>query len=157
MKSAKRLGLAVILGALAIPVAAEDAFDACEVFTAKDAESVLGATAQEATAFKGKRPKVVPECKYTAAKDGRNLAASAQFKVARTEAEARQAFGDARMELQTKPLTVAGQEAFWSAKVGQLHLRKGRAWLTVAVGPEKPADRDMETARKLAETLAKKM
>ena len=68
-----------------------------------------------------------------------------------------ESFGDARMELQTKPLSIAGQEAFWSGKTGQLHMRKGRTWVTLSVGPDKPGDRDVEAARKLAETIAKKL
>ena len=157
MNFTRSLGLAVVLGALAIPVHAQEAFDACEIFTLQDAESVLGVAPQEATVFKGKRPRVVSDCKYVGSKDGRNVAASAQFRFARTEADMRQSFGDARMELQTKPLSVAGQEAFWAGKTGQLHMRKGRTWVTLSVGPEKAGDRDVEAARKLAETIAKKL
>jgi len=157
MNVTKSLGLAVILGSLAIPVIAQDAFDACEIFTVQDAEAALGTAPQEATVFKGKRPRVVPDCKYVASKDGRNLLASAQFRFARTEADMRQSFGDARMELQTKPLSIGGQEAFWAGKTGQLHMRKGRTWVTIAVGPDKPGDRDVEAARKVAETIAKKL
>jgi hypothetical protein len=152
-----RFGLAVLVGTFGLSAAAQEAFDACDIFTAKDAETALGTAAQEATVFKGKRPKVVTDCKYTASKDGKSLAASAQFKFARTEADLRQAFGDARLELQTKPLVITGSEAFWSGKTGQLHLRKGRTWVTVSVGPEKPADRDLEAARKVAEAIAKKL
>ena len=36
-------------------------------------------------------------------------------------------------------------------------MRKGRTWVTVSVGPEKTSDRDMETARKVAEGIAKKL
>ena len=157
MGIAKRIGLALLIAALPGMAAAQEAFDACEVFTAKDAEAALGADVFEATVFKGKRPKVVPDCKYTASKDGKNLAATAQFRFARNEADMRQAFADARMDLQTKPLVITGQEAFWSGKTGQLHLRKGRTWVTVSVGPDKTADRDMETARKVAEGIAKKL
>ena len=153
----KGFGLAVFLATFALPSAAQEAFDACDVFTMKDAEEALGTGVFEATVFKGKRPKVVSDCKYTASKDGRNLAASAQFRFARTEADMRQSFADARMELQTKPLSITGHEAFWSGKTGQLHLRKGRTWLTVAVGPEKPGERDVEAARKVAEAIAKKL
>ncbi len=96
-------------------------------------------------------------CNYTGSKEGRNVAASAQFRFARTEADMRQAFADARMELQTKPLFVAGNEAFWSARTGQLYVRKGRAWMTLAVGSDKQTERDMETTRKLAEALVKKL
>ena len=38
-----------------------------------------------------------------------------------------------------------------------LHVQKGRTWLTVAVGSQKPADREPEPARRLAEQLAKKL
>ena len=157
MMIAKGFGLGIVLCALASPAAAQEAFDACEIFTAQDAEAALGTGVFEATVFKGKRPKVVTDCKYTAQKDGKALAAMAQFKFARTESDMRQTFADARMDLQTKPLVITGNEAFWSAKTGTLHMRKGRAWLTVSVGPEKPVDRDMETNRKVAEAIAKKL
>src|SRR4029078_7657902 len=90
-------------------------------------------------------------------KDGRSLLASAQFRFARTEADMRQSFGDARMELQTKPLSIGGPGAVCGGKTGQLHMRKGRTWVTLSVGPEKPGDRDVEAARKLAETIPKKL
>ena len=43
------------------------------------------------------------------------------------------------------------------AATGELMLRKGKTWLTVAVGPAEVNQRDMNEARKLAEILAKKM
>jgi hypothetical protein len=157
MRLAKVIGIAFVIAALPGVAAAQEAFDACEVFTVKDAEAALGGDVFEATVFKGKRPKVVTDCRYTGSKDGKSLSATAQFKFARNESDMRQAFADARMELQTKPLVITGQEAFWSGKTGTLHMRKGRTWVTVSVGPEKPVDRDMETARKVAEGIAKKL
>jgi hypothetical protein len=149
--------LAILLGAFCAAAAAEDAFDACDVFTAKDAEGALGTTVVETSSFKGKRPKVVMNCQYAGMKDGRAFTAGAQFRFAKNEAEMRQAFGDARLELQTKPLMIDGNDAFWSAKTGQLYVRKGRASLTIAVGPAKVVERDPEAARKLAEALVKKL
>jgi len=35
--------------------------------------------------------------------------------------------------LKTKPMLLSGAEAFWSAKTGEMSLRKGKASLTVAV------------------------
>lgn len=157
MRITKGLGLALLLAALPMGAIAEDAFDACEVFTPQEAEAALGTAAREATVFKGKRPRVVTTCSYAGSKDGRNVAASAQFRFGRSDSEVRQAFADARMELQTKPLMINGQEAFWSGRTGQLHLRKGRTWMTLSVGPDKPTERDVESARKLAEALVKKM
>ena len=157
MRFAKGLGLAILLGAFCVPAAAEDAFDACDVFTAKDAEGALGTTVVETSSFKGKRPKVVMNCQYAGMKDGRAFTAGAQFRFAKNEAEMRQAFSDARLELQTKPLMIDGNDAFWSAKTGQLYVRKGRASLTIAVGPAKVVERDPEAARKLAEALVKKL
>jgi len=157
MGIAKGLGLAITLCTAASSALAQDGFDACELFTAQDAEAALGTGVFEATVFKGKRPKVVPDCKYTASKDGKNLSATAQFRFARNESDMKQSFGDARMDLQTKPLVITGNEAFWSAKTGTLHMRKGRAWVTLSIGPDKVTDRDMETARKVAEGIAKKL
>ena len=157
MKVVKGLGLAVWLAALAPGAAAQEAFDACDIFTAQDAEAAMGTAAVETSNFKGKRPRVVMTCNYSGSKDGKALTASAQFRFARSDAEMRQAFADARLEQQTKPVLIAGNDAFWNGRTGQLHLRKGRAWVTLSVGPEKQGDRDLEPARKLAEALAKKM
>jgi len=147
----------VVMGVAALPAAAQEAFDACEVFTPVEASAILGTVAVETPQFKGKRPKVVMQCTYSGSKDGKHVAALAQFRFARSDAEMREAFAAARLELQTKPMLIAGNEGFWSARTGQLYFRKGRAQVTLAVGPDKATDRDMETARKLAETIAKKL
>lgn len=137
---------------------AQDAFDACEVFTQAEAESVLGKGASPEPANpKVKRPKVVTTCSYFGSKDGQVTVATAQFRFAKSEADIQRAFDEERLRFQTKPLLMGGGRAFWSAKQGQLHLQKGRAWLTVGVGPQKPADREPEPARRLAEQLAKKL
>ena len=67
------------------------------------------------------------------------------------------AFDDARMHFQTKPLLISGVEAFWSGKTGQLHVRKGRTWVTLQVGGAPLQERDINDARKLGEILAKKL
>lgn len=148
------LAAAALLPALA---AAED-FDACTVFTAEDAEKAIGAAAApEPVNPKVKRPKYVPHCTYNGFKDGKPVAATAQFRFAKTDAEAERAFEDSRLQLQTKPLLISGADAFWSSKTGLLYVRKGRSAVTLAVGPAKVSERDMDQARKLAELLVKKL
>jgi hypothetical protein len=138
--------------------AAEETFDACDVFTQADAEKALGtAAAGETFNPKVKRPKVIPICTYSGFKEGKPVAASVQFRFGKTEGEAQKAFDDARMQFQTKPMLISGTEAFWSAKTGQMNLRKGRTWIAVAVGPAKLSERDVADAKKLAEILAKKL
>ena len=150
---------AILVAAAAGPGAwAQEAFDACGVFTQADAAKALGTEAAgEPVNPKVKRPKVVTTCTYNGVKDGKAVAASAQFRFAKTDAEAQKAFEDARMQFQTKPMLITGVEAFWSAKTGQMHVRKGRTWVTTSVGPERVNERDMNDARKLAEVLAKKL
>jgi hypothetical protein len=145
--------------ALALPSAhAQEAFDACNVFTAADAESALGtAAAAEPVNPKVKRPKVVLNCTYTGFKENKPVAAAAQYKFSRNDAEAQRAFDEARLQFQTKPLFISGAEAFWSGKTGQLNVRKGRAWIVLSVGPQKVNERDIEQAKKLAEILVKKL
>jgi hypothetical protein len=155
-----RILRAIAACGLLIPLAApaQDAFDACNVFTAADAEKALGtAAAGEPANPKVKRPKVVAACAYSGFKEGKAVAAKAQFRFARNDAEAQRAFEEARLQLQTKPMLMAGAEAFWSGKTGEMHLRKGRTWVTVSVGPAALNQRDIEVARKLAEALAKKL
>lgn len=138
--------------------AAEETFDACDVFTQADAEKALGtAAAGETFNPKVKRPKVIPVCTYNGFKEGKPVAASVQFRFGKTEGDAQKAFDDARMQFQTKPMLISGTEAFWSAKTGQMNLRKGRTWIAVAVGPAKLSERDVADAKKLAEILAKKL
>jgi hypothetical protein len=138
--------------------AAEEPFDACEVFTQADAEKALGTTAAtEPVNPKVRRPKVIPVCTYNGFKDGKPVEASVQFRFGRTEAEAQQAFEGARLQFQTKPLLLPGVEAFWSGKTGQMHLRKGRTWVTLSVGSPKPVERNMDEAKKLAQLLATKI
>jgi hypothetical protein len=145
--------------AIAMPVAAEDAFDACEVFTQADAEKALGTAAQgEAVNPKAKRPKVIPTCTYNGFREGKPVAASAQFRFGKTEPDAQRAFEEYRLQVQTKPLMIPGVEgAFWSAKTGQMNLRKGRTWVTVSLGPPQLSERDMDQARKLGEEILKKL
>ena len=62
----KHLLFAAMLAAFACHAVAQEAFDACEVFTQADAEAALGTTAQpEPVNPKVKRPKVVSKCTYT--------------------------------------------------------------------------------------------
>lgn len=147
-------------GALAAAphVVAQDAFDACTVFTQDDAEKVFATQAAgEPVNPKAKRPRVVTTCTYTASKDGKSLTASAQFKVSRNNDEAARQFEDARLQFQTKPMLISGAEAFWAGKTGQMHVRKGKTWVTLSVGTAKVNERDIEQAKKLAEILVKKL
>jgi hypothetical protein len=160
MRILQALRRTTFVAVLALPglAAAQDAFDACVFFTAEDAEKALGTAAvAEPVNPKAKRPKFVPQCTYSGSKDGKNVAASAQFRFSKTDAEAQRAFDDSRLQLQTKPMLIAGAEAFWSAKTGQMYVRKGRTAMTLAVGPAKLAERDVDQAKKLAEVLLKKL
>lgn len=155
-----RTGLPALAAALAFtaPAVAQDAFDACDVFTQADAEKALGAAAApEPVNPKVKRPKVVATCTYNGFKDGKPVAASVQFRFGKTDQDAQRAFDEARLQYQTKPMLIAGSDAFWSAKTGQFNLRKGRTWVTLSVGPAKTTERDADQARKLAEILVKKL
>lgn len=144
--------------AMAHGAIAQDAFDACAVFTQDDAEKVLATQATgEAANPKAKRPRVVTSCTYTASANGKPLAATAQFKVSRNNDEAARAFDEARLQLQTKPMLISGAEAFWAGKAGQMHVRKGKIWMTLTVGSTKVNERDIDQARKLAEVLVKKL
>lgn len=139
--------------------AAEERFDACDIFTQADAEKALGTAAEaEPVNPKVRRPKVVTTCTYNGFKDGKPVAASVQFRFGRSDDETRAAFEAARLQYQTKPMLIPGtQGVFWSAKTGQLNLLKGRTWITITLGGPKPGDRDDEQARKLAEALAAKI
>ncbi len=160
----KVLGVAAVLGAAALmPVtvraaAQEETFDACDVFTADDAQGILGvAAAAEPVNPKVKKPKIILTCTYTGFKDSKPVAATVQFRFGKTNEEAQRAFDDARLQFQTKPLLISGAESFWSSKTGQLNLRKGRVWLTISVGSPKISERDMAEAKKLAEVMVKKL
>lgn len=150
--------LAVAAAAAAWPALAEDAFDACEIFTLDDASKVLGKEAMpEPVNPKVKRPKVIPSCTYHAVKDGAKTAATASFKWGKTSEDTTRAFEEARLQYQTKPMLIDGAQAFWAGKSGEMMLRKGRTWLTLSVGPAQVTQRDLNDARRLAEILLKKL
>jgi hypothetical protein len=150
--------VAASVAAVLNPAFAQESFDACAVFTADDAQKALGmAAAGEAPNPKVKRPKMVPVCSYSAVKDGTKVAATVSFRFGRTDEEVQRAFEDARMKLQTKPMLISGADAFWSSRTGEMTLRKGRMWMTVAVGPAQLNLREVNDAKKLAEILAKKL
>lgn len=155
----RMMGAAAALVACAGGVAlAEESFDACAVFTQEEASRALGSAANpEPVNPKAKRPRMVPACSYNAMKDGAPIAATVTFHFGKTNEEAQRAFEDARMKLQTKPMLISGAEAFWSAKTGEMTLRKGRTWMMVAVGPAQVTQRDLNDAKRLAEVLAKKL
>ena len=155
-----RFGIHALIGlALAGPAfAAEEPFDACDVFTQQDAEAALGTAAQpEPINPKVKRPKVVTKCTYNGFKEGKPVAATAEFRFGKTEADVKNAFGEHRLQVQTKPILISGAEAFWSGKTGQMNVRKDRTWVQISVGPAKPTDRDPDQARKAADLLLKKL
>ena len=150
--------LTAFCAAAATPAAAQDAFDACAVFTQEDAAKALGAPATpEPVNPKVKRPKVVLGCAYHGNKEGKPVSATAQFKFARTAEEQGRAFDEARLQLATKPMLIAGAEAFWAGKAGQMHVRKGRTWVTLTVGTDNIRERELDSAKKLAEILVKKL
>ena len=158
MRMLQALVGAAALAVAAAPAQAQDAFDACTVFTQADAEAAMGvAAAGEPVNPKVRRPKVVQACTYNGFKDNKPVAAKAEFKFGRTEADAQRAFDDARLQFQTKPMFISGAEAFWSAKTGQMNVRKGRTWIAISIGGAQPKEREMEPAKKLAEILVKKL
>ncbi len=143
--------------ALAAP-AAEPGFDACEVFTQAMAKAALGTAAEpEPINPKVRRPKVIPTCTYHGSKDGKPVSASVTFRFARSDAEAGHAFGEEKLKFQSKPMLIGGASAFWSAKLGNLQMLKGRTWVVITVGGAKPADREDDDARKVADALEKKL
>jgi len=150
--------VAALFAAWAGVASAQEAFDACAVFTEVEARIALGGDAQpEPQNAKAKRPRFVPTCTWWSSKEGKSVSASATFRFARSEGEAHPAFDEERLTHQTKPLLIDGAPAFWSAKLGVLQALKGRVWLVVTVGGAKPAEREEEAARKLAEALLKKL
>ena len=158
MLHAAATALALSFALAATPAAAQEAFDACTVLTQKDAEQALGTKADpEPVNPKAKRPKVVLGCAYHGNKEGKPVSATAQFKFARTPDEQARAFDEARLQLMTKPLILSGAEAFWAGKAGQMHVRKGKAWVTLTVGGATVRERELESAKRLAEALVKKL
>jgi len=159
MRKSQSLALLAALGAAAmIPAAMAQDFDACSVFTIEEAKRVLNPPVEpEPVNPKVKRPKVVLGCTYTRTKDGKPHAASATFKISKNNDEAAKDFEASRLQFQTKPMLMSGAEAFWSSKTGQMYVRKGKAAITIAVGSQKPGEREIEPAKALAEVLVKKL
>ena len=159
MRKSFAMGVAAFLAATGLAAhAAEETFDACDVFTQAEAEKALGTTAAtDPVNPKVKRPKVIPNCTYHGFKDGKAVSATVQFRFGKTEGDAERAFEDARMQFQTKPMLISGTQAFWSGKTGQMNLRKGRVWVTLSLGSAKVSERNIDDAKKLADILVKKL
>jgi hypothetical protein len=151
----------MVLAALAaggMAGAAAQEFDACDFFTQAEASRALGGKAEpEPVNPKARRPKVIPTCTWWSSREGKPVSASVTFRFARSEAEAQRAFEEEKLRFQTKPMLIGGATAFWSAKQGTLQLLKGRNWIVVAVGGAKPAERDPDASRVIAEMLEKKL
>jgi len=137
---------------------AQEAFDACEVFTQAEAQKALGGPMEpEPVNPKARKPRVVSTCTWLYKKDAKPASASVTFRFARSEDDAQRAFDGERLKFQTKPMLIGGASAFWSAKLGTLQLLKGRTWVVISVGGDKPADRDAEASKKVAEALEPKL
>ena len=158
MRKLHAWGLVTLL-ATGTALAAEEPFDACNVFTQADAEKALGTTAApEPVNPKVKRPKVVTSCTYTGFKEGKPVEAKVQFRASRTEADAQHAFDEAKLKFSTKPLLIPGADAtFWSSKTGEMNVRKGRTWFVLAIGSARPSEREIEASKALAEALARRL
>ena len=152
------LFIAAIGAGLAHAAPADD-FDACAVFTQPDAEKALATTlAGEAVNPKAKRPRVVTNCTYTGFKDGKPVEAKVQFRFGKAAAEVQRAFDEEKLKTATKPMLISGTDsAFWSQRTGLMHLRKGATWVVIQVGAPKPAERELDPHRAVAEVLAKKL
>lgn len=146
-----------LVAANAVVAQAPKEFDACRVFTAEDAGKVLGVPATQDIV--SSKVKVVLACNYTSTSgDAKTLqVAGASFRFARSDGEARRSFSEARLEVRGKPMMVAGKDAFWVEKLGQLNVLKGNTWLTVSAGPVGMQGRDATPAIKLAEILLPKI
>jgi len=157
-RSARGIVAAALLAAWPAGAMAQEAFDACALLTETEAKLALGGNAQpEPQNPKAKRPKFVPTCTWWSSKDGKSISAAATFRFSRSEADARSAFDEERLNFQTRPLLVGGAPAFWSARQGVVQVLRGRVWLVVSVGGAKPAEREEDAARKLAEALVRKL
>lgn len=158
MRTVRVVVVAALLAACSAGARAQEAFDACELFTEEEAKAALGGNAEpEPQSARTRRARFVPTCTWWTSKDGKSITATATFRFARSVSEVQPAFDEERLTHQTKPLLIEGAPAFWSAKQGTLQVLKGRVWLVVTVGGTKPAEREEEPARKLAEALVKKL
>ena len=131
-------------------------FNACAIFTAEDAAKAIGAPAEQEE-VKGKPAKVIASCSYSGTFEGKQQLANVQFRFGRTPAEAAASFRESRLEVRGKPVIINGHDAYWHAKLGQLHLVKGATWLVITVGSFKENERQPEQARKLAELMLPKI
>jgi hypothetical protein len=142
---------------LALPLAVlaqgKDAFDACQLLTQADAEKALGKAVAVPELPKGKKAVVSATCTWTAGED----IVSAQFIGAKTDADAKKAFDEMRLQFQTKPVMLTGMEGFWSAKSGKFYALKGRTAVIVGLGSPKLNERDAEKSRNLAVALLAKI
>jgi hypothetical protein len=131
-------------------------FNACLLFTAEDAGSVLGGPAEQEL-VKGKAPKTSTQCVYLRQNAGRTLTASANFRFFRSSGEALATLKESRLEVRGRPLIINGQDAYWHPKAAHLVVAKGNAVVVLQVGSPTETERDPEVARKAAERLLPRM
>ena len=87
------------------------------------------------------------------------MAATAEFRFGRSEGDVKSAFGRAPpRRCRPSPSCISGSDAFWSAKTGQMNLRKDRTWVTLSVGRRRsPPTAIPSRRRRLAELIVKKL
>ena len=151
------IGIVSAIGvAVTVSAQAPKDFDACRIFTSTDAEAALGVPVAQEPGNAKTRPKVTLTCKYTAA-SGDAGSANVTFRFARNAEEAKSAYSESRLELRGKPTIIAGKDANWNEKLGQLNVLSGNVWLVIDVGPTDAKARNSALAKKLAETLIPKL
>jgi hypothetical protein len=150
------MGVCLLLTITAAAGQAGKDFNACALLTAEDARAILGAPA-EPEAFKGKPPKVQPNCQYTAMVDGKAQVVSVQFRFFKSAAEALATVKEARLDARGRPLIIGGQDAYWHPKQTHLVVTKGTAVMTITAGPVRENERVPELARKVSDLLLLKV
>jgi hypothetical protein len=137
---------------------------ACNIFTLLDAKKLLGDTAKGRSTDTSSTDMAVTSCTYTQ-DAGSNVPVSSSKSAAllvrapRTDGGASSNRGQFAQLKPADAPTVSGygSSAYWDAGHGQLDILKNDTWYIVSYGPVTPADRTLDQAKQLADTLISKM
>ena len=140
--------------------------EACEVFTLADAKSLLGDNAKggETGPELSSDDLAVSTCTYTQ-DAGSNAPISTSKSATLLVRAPKTSKGTISNQNEFGPLKPAavqavegyGDKAYWDAPHGQLNILKNNVWYVLSYGPATPADRSLDQARQLADSLINKM
>ncbi len=132
---------------------------ACDVFTLKDAQSVLGQGASKTSSQTDSvnNQKSVTTCLYSYDPGSFSDLVNASVLLQGSPSDsAMQSFEEGRPE-GAQDVKGYGDQAYWDPNLGQLHILKGQYWVIISAGSGPLNQRDQDLPRKIADVTIKRL